>query len=139
MAIRFQKPLAVALLLLVTGCGPFFVKPGSRKEKAEPPPVTEVTASTREEVLAQVTSTFRKKPERRVYRVPGDHGWIEEYELLKIEDLGVESVLVGKRKTPKNQMTCRITSKVTRWKFYGKKTKGEPDVREVVEIRRYNF
>lgn len=140
MAIRFQLLLAAAFVLTSVGCGPFFVKPGSQPSKNEPPPPpVEITASTRKEAVAKITQSLKDKPDKRVFRVPGDHGWIEEYEVIKVEDIGVETVLVGKRKIPKNQMTVRITSKVSRWKFYGDKTKGEPAVRQDVTTRRYNF
>jgi len=139
MAIRFQKLLAAAFVLTSVGCGPFFVKPGTQVAKAEPPPAVKITASSRKEAVAKITESLREKPEKRVFRVPGDHGWIEEYEVIKVEDMGVETVLVGKRKAPTNQMTCRITSKITRWKFYGDKKKGDPAIRNDVSIRRYNF
>ena len=139
MRIHFKKLLAGAFVLTSVGCGPLFVKPGSQAEKPEPPPVAKITASSRNEAVAKITQQLRKKPEKRVFRVPGDHGWIEEYEVIKVEDLGVETVLVGKRKTPTNQITVRITSKITRWKFYGDKKKGDPAIRQDSSIRRYNF
>ncbi|HVJ47104.1 MAG TPA: hypothetical protein VM511_12000 [Luteolibacter sp.] len=140
MAIRFQKLLAAAFIFTSVGCGPFFVKPGSQPQKDEPPPPpVKITASSRKEAVAKITEGLREKPEKRVFRVPGDHGWIEEYEVIKVEDLGVETVLVGKRKTPTNQITVRITSKITRWKFYGDKKKGDPAIRQDSTIRRYNF
>lgn len=139
MAIRFQMLLAAALILTSASCGPFFVKPGSQSRKNEPPPPAEITASSREEAVGKITQSLKDKPDRRVFRSPGDHGWIEEYEVIKVEDIGAETVLAGKRRTPVNQITVRITSKVTRWKFYGDKTKGEPAVRQNVTTRRYNF
>jgi hypothetical protein len=139
MAIRFQNLLAAAFIVTSVGCGPFFVKPGSQPQKADPPPVTEITAATRKEAVSKITASLREKPTTRTYRAPGDHGWIEEYEVIKVEDIGVETVLAGKNKTPRNQITVRVTSKVTRWKVYGDKKKGDPAIHQDVTTRRYNF
>jgi len=136
---HFLKLLAGAFIVTSVGCGPFFVKPGTRTEEAAPPPVVEITAATRKEAVAKITESLREKPTKRVFRVPGDHGWIEEYEVVKVEDIGVETVLIGKRKIQKNQITVRVTSKVTRSKFYGDKKKGEPSIHQDVSTRRYNF
>lgn len=139
MAIRLHGVLTAAFLFTVVGCGPFFVKPGSQSRNVEPPPPVEVTAATRKEALEKITASLKEKPGKRVFKAPGDHGWIEEYEVLKVEDAGVETVLIGKRKRPVNEMTVRITSKVTRWKFYGDKTKGDPVIRQDTNTRRYHF
>jgi hypothetical protein len=138
MPIHFKTLLVAGFVFTSASCGPFFVKPGSQT-KAEPPPVQDITAGSRKEALAKITESLRKKPDHRVFKAPGNHGWIEQYEMLKVEDAGAETVQVGKRNTPVNQLTCRITWKVSRWKTYGEKTKGEPDVRQVVTTRRYNF
>lgn len=137
MANHFPKLLACLLVLISTGCGPFFVKPGT--PKSEPPPAREVTASSRREAVAAITKSLREKPEVRVFKAPGNHGWIEEYQLIKVEDMGVKTVLVGKKQYPVNQMSCRITSQVTRWKTYNDKKKGEPSVRQVVTTKNYSF
>ena len=134
---RFQKLPVIALILIATGCGPLLKQPGTGT--TETPAVAKVTATTRQDAIAKIEESLRKKPEQRVFKAPGDHGWIEEHELVNVEDIGIEPVRAGKPKIPMTQMTVRITSKVTRWKTYGGKKKGEPNVRQTSTIRRYNF
>ncbi len=130
MHLPFQKSLAALVILISASCAPV--------KKTTPSNGTDLSAAPRQEALVKIKKSLETEPIVRNFAGPDKRGWQEVYTVLKVEEVSTQMV-ENKKKQMSRQMTCRITTSISRWNTYKSQRVGEPDIRQKVITRDYAF